>query len=82
MLYAKINKPSERVILHLQTIRPYEWPSKSGDVWTPLANAAEVAAFIHIHPEIEAVMFYDSRFPQRAVDVAKVTEKYLAKAFR
>ena len=75
--YARINKPSDRVILHLMDIT-----SLGGDHPKKLVNPEEVVSFIAAHPEIEAVNVYDSRFPRRPVPVADFGEKMVAKLFK
>jgi hypothetical protein len=73
--HAKINRPSDRVILHLMDIATH------GEDQPKLTSVAEVNAFLASHPEIDAVNVYCSRFPRRPIPLAKFDQKMVAKLF-
>jgi hypothetical protein len=74
--YAKINRPSNDVILHLMDI------ATVGEDRPRLETADQVRVFLAAHPEIQAVNVYDSRFPRRPVPIAKFGPELIARLFR
>jgi hypothetical protein len=74
--YGNITKPSRETILHLQDLRTL------GREDTAFETPAAIREFLESHSEVEAVMFYASWMPRRAIPVARVTDALLAKLFR
>jgi hypothetical protein len=77
-VYVHIGHPnSQRAIAYVLDVRRLG-PEPQTTVNTP----EELRAFLAAHPEVQAVMFHDSRMPRRAVPAESVTDKLLRKLFR
>lgn len=77
-LYAKISKPSDRVLVTLFDLLPVGQES----LWTEVPTVADCEAFIAAHPEAQAVNFTGSWMPQRPVAIERVDAKLIRKQYR
>lgn len=75
--YATIDKPSDRVILHLKDL-----PTHGETDQTRLTTPDSVTGFLTAHPEIEAVNVYSGDFPRGAVPRERFDGKMVKRLFR